>query len=158
MIKQFFLAIFLVFIFNNDVTAQRNHGVYLELGGAGLFYSLNYDVRMLDQNDGLGLRAGLSISPEFFGSGIDRIIPVQLNYLLGKKKHQFEMGFGGTYINTKGIEGEKTQDVFTTGTLAYRFQTNHFMFRAGFTSFLYKHDSDLVIHPFWPGISFGYTF
>jgi len=71
--------------------------VYIELGGAGLPYSFNYDFRFNKEKvDSWGMRVGFggySIEGDSFYS-----IPVMVNKLYGKGPHYFEMGFGATFL------------------------------------------------------------
>lgn len=76
--------------------ALPTQSVYLELGGAGLIYSFNYDFRFNNQRmDGWGMRVGAGgygrSSNEFFFS-----LPMMVNKLYGRGPHYFEMGFGMT--------------------------------------------------------------
>jgi len=158
MIKEIVLVFFLIFICNKDLTAQRKQSVYLELGGAGVFYSLNYDVRIFNRKNGLGIRAGLSGLID--GNRVDRLVPLQINYLIGKKKHQFEVGFGITHYTFKTKERKRYHEFIPTSVLAYRFQGKHLSFRVGlYQAILRGSTKDVIIFmPFWPGISFGYAF
>ncbi|UZD23814.1 hypothetical protein PBT90_10480 [Algoriphagus halophytocola] len=71
--------------------------IYVELGGAGLPYSFNYDFRF-DQTkvDSWGMRVG------FGGYAMDGdsffSLPVQVNKLMGKGPHYFEIGVGATFF------------------------------------------------------------
>ncbi len=70
---------------------------YLELGGAGLIYSFNYDFRFNpDQVDSWGMRVGLG----GYGTSNDSFfsVPVMVNKLYGKGPHFFEMGMGFTFF------------------------------------------------------------
>ncbi|MEB2785657.1 hypothetical protein [Algoriphagus persicinus] len=71
--------------------------IYMELGGAGLPYSFNYDFRFdKERMDSWGMRVGFggySINDDSFFS-----LPVMVNKLYGKDNHFFEMGFGATFI------------------------------------------------------------
>ncbi len=96
------LAIFLVSF--QSLLAQEtsptlpSNAVYLELGGAGLPYSFNYDFRF-DKNrmDSWGMRVGMG---GYTVSGGDSFfsVPVMVNKLYGKGPHYFELGFGMTFF------------------------------------------------------------
>lgn len=100
--KKFFPAIIL-FLFNMAVMAQTSQltlptkAIYVELGGAGLPYSFNYDFRF-DQSkiEGWGMRVGLggytTTNESFFSA------PIMLNRLYGKGIHFFEVGIGATFF------------------------------------------------------------
>lgn len=75
-------------------TAAKKNAVYFELGGNGLFTSLNYERQFLQQPD-LRLRAGLGI----YSHDPSRLtIPLGIDYLLKTGKRSFlDIGFGATY-------------------------------------------------------------
>lgn len=103
--------------------------IFLELGGNGLLFSGNYDMRLQrGSRDGLGLRLGL-------GGG--RIIndsyltfPLGINYLAGKRRSSVEIGLGITparfrsssYYNGT-INKKNTWDTLVFMNLGYRFQS-----------------------------------
>ncbi|MFL0683328.1 MAG: hypothetical protein ACJLTB_08875 [Algoriphagus aquaeductus] len=89
----------LIFLFVHSVRAQEqvipHRSVYMELGGAGLAYSFNYDFRFdKTRMDSWGMRLGAG------GYGIDGdtffSLPVMVNKLYGKGPHYFELGAGMT--------------------------------------------------------------
>lgn len=74
---------------------SKKQSVYLELGGNGLFTSVNYDYQ-LTKKPGFGIRTGIgfySLNP------FQLTIPVGINYLfeLQKDKSYMEVGFGATW-------------------------------------------------------------
>ena len=90
-------ALFLVF--TSQVQAQEQkipfQSVYLELGGAGLPYSFNYDFRFnKEKMDSWGMRVGVggyaTQNDSFFS------LPLMVNKLYGKGANYFELGFGAT--------------------------------------------------------------
>jgi hypothetical protein len=144
--------------------------IYLEAGGAGLSYSINFDSRFNGES-GWGWRGGLS-----YISRPDDIkmfsAPLQISYLLGKKTNFLELGAGLTYFylddylyypSAPGAKGEsefllpvKTKgDVMATFTFGFRHQPrNGLMYRLAITPVANKSG-------FWPmfaGLSFGYSF
>jgi len=74
--------------------------VYLELGGAGLPYSFNYDFRFdKEKVDSWGMRIGFggySLDGDSFFS-----LPVMANRLMGNGPHYFEIGLGATFFAFK---------------------------------------------------------
>ncbi|KEO74116.1 hypothetical protein [Anditalea andensis] len=85
-------------------TAQEKiptQSVYVELGGAGLPFSFNYDFRFdKEKVDSWGMRVGaggyaLSGGDSFFS------LPIMANKLIGKAPHYFEIGAGATLIAFK---------------------------------------------------------
>lgn len=71
--------------------------VYFELGGAGLIYTFNYDFRFdKTKTEGWGMRGGAGgywINDSGFFS-----FPLEINRLIGKEKHFFEIGAGVTLM------------------------------------------------------------
>jgi hypothetical protein len=147
--------IFILTSFSAD--AQRSKIAYLELGGNGIFYSLNYDTRFANINDGLGARVGVS----YYGNdGI--VFPLLLNYVIGNQNHGLELGAGiYTYFHTKTNYNDA---VFPSGVIAYRYQPTekHFSFRAGWMPIFATGsggDFDYSnVGWYWIGFSFGYKF
>ena len=146
---------------------------YAELGGAGLA-SINYDMRIMNKEDGLGFRVGIggfSVSSTYNNgntSNTDKLgiftVPLELNYLLGKnEKNYFELGAGATIVSLKNkstnntsADNEKFSGTFGHLYMGYRLQPKDggFLFRAGITPIFGKG----YFIPYWAGISFGYKF
>lgn len=148
---------------SSTVTAQERgaHNVYVEAGGAGIAYSVNYDTRFKESHNGLGFRGGLGF---WTSSKLHRfVLPAQLNYLIGKRRHLLEVGAGATLLHSGGggdsvfdVTNDKGVSVIGTISAGYRFQpfAKGINARAGgslnFSSF------GLPL-PF-PALSVGYTF
>jgi len=133
---------------------------YLEVGGAGLAISANYDSRFHDERNGWGYRIGAG----FFSSGGNTVftIPFQVNYLTGEHSMHMEMGAGVTFLNSTGTnvgnskwEFDKVTGFIATATLGFRYQPEHkgLNFRIAFVPILY--DEGLIPAG---GVSIGYTF
>lgn len=75
----------------------NNHVLYVELGGAGYYYTVNYE-RLLLNRHRLALfgRVGLEYIP-FYGA--DRLIhfPLGANLTYGERKHRLEGGFAALF-------------------------------------------------------------
>lgn len=141
-------------------TAQRAHVVYVEGIGAGIFYSLNYDVRLFDQPDGFGFRLGANVM-DASGGDFVTFVPVQANYVLGKK-HALEIGAGFTY-SLQHAPSETKHFIFPNAAFMYRFQAdNGFNLRAGWSPVFTPDDPDAIFSTklFWflPAVSLGYRF
>lgn len=127
------LTIVCAFCFFFSVNAQGSREpsahakqVYLEVfGPAAMYVSANYDTRFKPQADGFGFRVGAGIAPEKGNTKFS--IPVQINYLRGKK-HQFEGGLGATYYYSKfsdsywDIDSNAGGTVFASLLVGYRYQ------------------------------------
>ncbi|OIQ63806.1 hypothetical protein GALL_546520 [mine drainage metagenome] len=146
----------------SDTTLNvRAQNVYIELGGPGLLFSANYDTRFSQRRDGLGGRIGLGFI-ETGGASVVTV-PLELNYLLGKKDKYFEIGLGATYASFNSGSSFLSFDstpvtsntVLGTMTFGYRYQPvdGGFNFRASFNPIF---DSSNFVPYF--GLSFGYTF
>jgi hypothetical protein len=143
----------------DDNTQVKAKGYYLEVGGAGLAISANYDARFNKTRDGWGYRIGLG----GFVSGGNRVItvPFQVNFLIGEHSSMFEVGGGTTFLNSTGDNKGKTWEFdkitgfVATASIGYRYQPEHkgINFRIAFVPILY----DEGIIPAG-GISVGYTF
>lgn len=152
--------------------------IFVEGLGAGLLGSINYDMRLnKGRMDGIGFRAGIG---GIYANGTDPqgkiiqvgilSIPLEVNYLLGKKRSSFIAGIGVLpgYGSIKGIEDvtivneQVSVDVDgfdflgTYLSLGYRFQPlrNGFMFQINWNPII----SGGKISPSWFGISIGYGF
>ncbi len=138
---------------------NKSQAVYLEVGGSGAIYSLNFDTRFSSKVNGLGGRIGFGITPLFLGGAVTTV-PLVINYLKGEKKHFFEMGAGATYISVTGaIFGlvEYESAVIANLAIGYRrVSESGFTFRAGLTPLIGKvvETSGLLT----PQVSLGYSF
>jgi hypothetical protein len=94
-------------LLNTDCKAQRlaigaakgtnKHVMYLEFGGAGYFYSVNYERLLLHkQTFAMFARLGFEYIP--FGTA-DKLIhfPLGVNFTFGQKKHRAEAGLAALF-------------------------------------------------------------
>lgn len=139
-----------------ETTNQRAQCVFGELGGNGIIFSANYDLRFAKKQNGFGARAGLGFVASIFGGGLT--VPIGLNYLAGKKSHYLEAGLGATIVTLEsfslfGEDVNTTVVAFVPG-VGYRYQP----LQNGFTGriFVSPFISDGSV--FWAGISAGYKF
>jgi hypothetical protein len=153
---------------------SANNALYVELGGNGGFYTVNYE-RFLRKD--ASVRVGLmymSISASA-GSGMDSSsakvtwtsIPLMFQYLgVAAGSHALELGGG---VNMMYMSGNASTFDATasasgvipvgTATLGYRYSdpSGGFIFRAGYTPmFFVTTEVKEVFH--WGGLSFGYRF
>jgi hypothetical protein len=144
---------------------HANNALYVELLGAGPFYSFNYDRAIGD----IAVRAGISYIGLSARSGDSEArasfltIPLTLSYIgLGTKKHMFELGAGATILHVSGgtdafffdEEGSAT-GVIGHAVLGYRLQPPEggFFLRAGLTPLFGRG----IFVP-WPHVGLGATF
>jgi len=124
---------------------RRAQNIYFELGGAGGIFSVDYDTRLTNRRNGIGMRAGLGFLPGIFSPSV-LTIPVQVNYLLGKQSNFLEIGGGFTYSSAEYLGSV---------IIGYRHQPiqGGFNFRVNVTPLIEAGK----VYPF-PGMSFGYSF
>jgi len=137
--------------------AGLNNTIYVELGGNGGFYSINYDrlLTTVKKRHSFGIRAGFSWAPL---NGTYRNVfffPVTANYLFGAGTKRLEIGVGATTRFLTDSLRNVDPEVTPAAVIAFRFQQpgsgSHF--RAGFTPLFF----DNKFQP-WLGISFGRSF
>jgi hypothetical protein len=159
----FTIACFIVSAQDKDAyTGSRAQNVFGELGGNGVFLSLNYDTRFSKKDNGLGGRAGIGFIPGFsFGFGaVSTIItfPFGLNYLVGRGPNYLEVGAGAT-ISTGAVSllgiGAKANGVDFVPSIGYRYQPRKkgFTGRVVISPFIGNEDAQ-----FWAGVSGGIRF
>jgi len=76
---------------------ERAEVLYAELGGPAGMLTLNYDTRFTKSPKGFGLRVGAGIIFDITSTGF--VLPVALNYVMGKKTHFLELAAGGSYFS-----------------------------------------------------------
>src|ERR1700761_4657410 len=133
--------------------------VYLELGGPGLALTVNYDARF---NSKIQDKWGFHVGTGYYNTGANSVfsIPLQVNYLIGKKNSFLEFGAGTTFLYSQGRAGnvfdfDDVTGFIGTATIGYRFleRNGGINFRVEFTPIF----SDEGITP-GGGVSIGYTF
>jgi hypothetical protein len=97
--KKVFLLVFAAIVVSLASFAQEAplpyRSIFVEVGGAGLPYSFNYDIRFdKTKMDSWGMRVGIggyaTRNDSFFS------LPFMVNKLYGKSSHYFEIGLGAT--------------------------------------------------------------
>ncbi len=170
----------------NASAQNKVRNVSVELLGAQNTVGINYDSRFKG-NSGLGYRVGIGFgyadNSGLFDQSIKGVgVPIELNYLLGKKRHKLEVGFGtslGIYHvketawywyqpvppETEGHDELHTSTsnrfgYFLFGDIGYRYQRdNGFMFRVGISpSFNFGDKYGLKKSAFYPYVGFGWSF
>ncbi|PAW94940.1 hypothetical protein CKK33_16120 [Mucilaginibacter sp. MD40] len=159
---------------------SRGKTLCLELLGAGIYYSINYDMRFARKQNGLGARAGV-VYFKSQGEGETFAIPVLINYLIGKHSHYFETGVGALFYYHRNRYDEEFDSyrfesdiiknpnidlgdyyikpnpygAYLTGSVGYRYQPlkGGISFRLG-TNIISKFSGRSVL---WPYLSIGYA-
>ena len=183
-----FLAASQTAMAQQDESTQKS--LYAELLGASNLIGVNYDSRF-KPNSPWGYRVGLGYTYSknynmFSGSnslkGVD--VPLEANYLLGKKRSKLELGLGLNlgyytekydvwtlkkvseedgipYYTTEyaGEDSHSTWGYYFFGNIGYRYQPSHgFQFRAGISPSFNLGGKHAVTKSIFPYISFGYVF
>lgn len=143
-------------------TEIPQQSVYLEIGGNGLVYSLNYDALF---RSNWGLRLGGSFYPfdvehdEIHTSDDESYAFLGLVmglYAIGKKAHKLELGAGGLFGTIYDRERwdfiEPPGATFSMGYRYYPDEPSHFTFKVAFTPTVTRSG----LHP-RIGISLGIT-
>lgn len=167
---------------------DRVQHIAVEALGAQNMVGINYDAR-LRGNDGFGYRVGLGFAiskqSNFFGDKQDIKgvgVPLEVNYLLGKRNSKFEVGFGAnlgvyhfreyaTYYYVPSVEYPEGRTermgrswngfgYLMFGNVGYRYQRpKGFVFRAGISpSFTFGHKYAIDKPWFFPYIGLGWAF
>jgi hypothetical protein len=157
--KKILLGTALFFTGTSFIQAQGNKAVYGELGGNGLVFSANYDMRFGKTETGFGFRAGIG----FAATGGLTVItfPVGLNYLTGQGPHHLEAGIGVTPVTAtvsffEDDDNETGTATFVMPTIGYRYASKG----KGFVGRIYVGPvfaGGSVFFP-WGGISAGIKF
>lgn len=143
----------------DDASTERphaGHAVFVEIGGSGLLYSLNYERRL---PGGAAARVGGS-----FVRAQDvsvATLPLTLSWLAGRGAHRLELG-GGLLIGRvrDAVDlaefGGTLTTALATGTLGYRWQhqPHGMLLRVTLTPFVTGHPRAFP----WAGLSVGYAF
>jgi hypothetical protein len=134
-------------------TSASASQVYLEAGGSGIIYTINFDKRFKKEENGWGFRIGLG------GAAIDDdgyiAIPAQINYLYGNNGQYLELGAGASFFST-GDVGFSENTVLANAVIGFRkvpFGKKGFTWRVAFTPFIGAEG----FYP-WAGVSLGYRF
>ncbi len=145
--------------FGFSKSSKAKNLVYLELGGKGLFYSVNYERALIKLNDELSINPsiGFSIWPGFtqIRKSKDYMVPLALNLVKSFDEHNVSFGVGSTYYNymvndlvihqnNLPIQPLETRlktltEWFGHANLEYRYQKEEggLMFKAGLTSLFF---------------------
>ncbi len=144
---------------------KYSKAVFIELGGNGLLFSTNYEMRFKKGvQDGLGFRAGvggISVTDDIRNRVSVLTFPLAINNIIGKRRSAFETGVGITPVIASAQGTSFANDFKTTGiigfiNIGYRFQPikNGFLFKINWTPVI----SGGGFEPRWFGISLGYGF
>jgi hypothetical protein len=126
--------------------------IYLEGGGVGVLYSLNYE-RIISDN--LSIRIGYTSWTMGIYGGSDSFtgIPLLVNYFLYEGNNKVEFGVGLEYARTN--ESDYRHTIIAVGTIGYRYQPKDggFHFRIGVVPIIGFGKFSVIF-----GISMGFYF
>ncbi len=137
--------------------------IYMELGGTGLIYSLNYD-RLLMQEEKLAISVNLGVSyiPNFFpNSDFAHIYGNSLGFstLVGSSRHFAEIGFNASYWYMKDIDDDVYWLTFLPIRLGYRYQKKEggLFFKTSFMPIvpIYQDADASLLYPLTPHFALG---
>jgi hypothetical protein len=134
MIKTILLTLLLIYSFSLCTSNEyedsiensfSRHTVFFEIGGLGLFTSLNYEFYIFRF---FGIRAGYGYAPWGYG------FPFAINYYLGKEK-RLELGIGFLNFHLdlyndeertffRRLSSEESTDNFVAVTVGYSYKKN----------------------------------
>ncbi|WP_051617596.1 hypothetical protein [Prevotella sp. HUN102] len=172
-----------------QVDSKLNKSIYGELGGASNGIGVNYDARFKEGSQWgyrVGFGFGYSKTSFLFGVGTStRVysVPLEINYLAGKKKSRFEVGAGvnvglyndhfigfeivpdeehhGYNVRLTPYISENSVSAVAFVNIGYRYtSTRGFQFRVGITPCYQLTPNRDVVNRFGlaPYISFGKAF
>jgi hypothetical protein len=152
-----------------EATGPRHNLVFLELGGNGILYTLNYDRAIAG---GFTIRVGVGqvleganpiASADDELASVDALgIPILANFVGGGDRHRLELGAGVTLLYASARSATRYRaatdagvTTLATALIGYRYVPpgGGFTYRAGFTPLV----SAAGVLP-WAGLSFGYLF
>lgn len=153
--KRVLFVSIIALLINFSTYAQSRQSLFLEGLGQGMSFTLNYDTRLTDEVDGIGLRVGASYmkTPK-----IDFLrVPVSFNYLIGSEGKFLELGVGATFGNSKILDSES--QMVGTLCIGYRVQPPEggLTYRAALTPYFSMGEKGVFI-PYFGGVSIGYCF
>ena len=159
-------VVVLVSCFSQQVVSQTQEqdysrkAVYLELGGEGVFYSVNFDYRFSRHFCGRIGFTHFTLEDFFFEDLSITAFPIIAEYLVGGGNHFLELGAG--VIPVWGSSTfrfiKASGDTFTpvgTASIGYRYQPadGGLIFKVGIPVFFSRTGTGI-----WGGVSVGYAF
>jgi hypothetical protein len=156
-------------IIESSKVHNKKNSYYLEIMGNGFLYSINYD-RIIYEKEKFKIsgRIGFTYMPywEVFTEVRGPGIPLELNFLFGKRSNLLELGFGATYFYfTDPYYDQKNYHFLMENLrLGYRHQKvdGRLLFRIAIVPISTfpidpAFDDDGWIIPYYAGISIGFT-
>ncbi|MGZ5243013.1 MAG: hypothetical protein ACXWDO_04760 [Bacteroidia bacterium] len=135
-----------------DSTKIPKNNVYVEFGGKGQFYSLNYERQIYKLKTVKGALAAAGSYQKALGGWYTGL---EHNIFIGSDIHNLELGVGYNYVFFTDPDNT-SENTYINGRLGYRFQPlkKGIMVRMGYTPIFKPKEN--ILH--WVGLSFGYSF
>lgn len=169
------MTVVAAFLSASSSYCQNSRAVYLEFLGASNGIGVGYDARFdKDAASGLGWRAGIGFGYssgmvvgvsgsgyDFYDQSFRLAVPLEINYLFGKKASRFDLGAGAMlcadrYTSMSGSDPKNVTGVIPYLSTGYRLVTRKgFVLRAGFLTVYDFNGKNFV---FWPHLGFGWAF
>lgn len=133
----------LLYAQEEQVKHYPKNTIYVEALGSSLFYSVNYEARLINKNNfGLSARIGLTVFPNV------TLVPVGISILKGKRINFFEAG--------AAIVPDSDQCINYSAAIGWRRNGPKGLFtRCGFSVF-YSINMGGVLY--WPALGIGFGF
>ncbi|MBL7892704.1 MAG: hypothetical protein JNL63_08740 [Bacteroidia bacterium] len=133
----------LLYAQEEQVKHYPKNTIYVEALGSSLFYSVNYEARLINKNNfGLSARIGLTVFPNV------TLVPVGISILKGKRINFFEAG--------AAIVPDSDQYINYSAAIGWRRNGPKGLFtRCGFSVF-YSINMGGVLY--WPALGIGFGF
>lgn len=149
---------------HSDSLKPRQCAVYLEIGGAGGYGSLNFERGVFRHKlHSFSLRAGFGVYylKDYLGAfNPDVVVPILAYYCIGKR-HCLELGLGQVVTsiiqnNRETYRPQRNWALMSTASAGYRYQPHPkgFLLRVTYQP-LFDFKTDLR---HWGGLSLGYAF
>ena len=160
------LIILLILLYSNQLKAQEEkpasgtNNWFIELGGSGLFYSVNYEKYLFkNRNENLSLtaRVGAGFNPidytflnTLYLEKNTFMVPFTSSLLIGEEKDKLELGGGFTML-TKNFTDQEIASTLIVGLRVI--ESNKICFRISYVPVFRKSE---YLH--WLGVSLGMNF
>jgi hypothetical protein len=135
----------------DSATIPKN-SIYIEAGGKGKLYSLNYERQIYKLKNAKG---GLAVAGAYLSAYGAWYTGLEHNIYIGRNIHNFELGVGYNYLfytNPDNIS-EKS---YINGRIGYRFQPlqKGMLVRMSYTPLISPKTGKILN---WVGLTFGYA-
>ncbi len=166
---------------NSGDTLNSKNSIYVEIGGVGVFYSINYERMLFQKNNcNISFNSGISCDPFMVGySNLDNyffLFPNAISFRIGRHSSKLEFKFNGSLlINPKffptnmperldlrknyiyGYTYKPLCQFVFNPILSYRYEKNIFFYTLSYTPFLYRQFEKVSFGPFVKTVFFSWA-